>query len=51
MEQLPHVAALLAHSRPAAHDQDDGQASVTPTAMNQNRGSCAIQYRSLYSIT
>ena len=25
MKQLPHVAALLAHSRPAAHDQDDGQ--------------------------
>jgi hypothetical protein len=25
MKQFPHVAAFLAHSRPAAHDQDDGQ--------------------------
>ena len=25
MKQFPHVAALLAHSRPAAHDHDDGQ--------------------------
>jgi hypothetical protein len=48
-QQLPHVPALLTHSRPAAHDKHDGQ--YEPDRYDPQHGIVRHSASEPYSIT